>query len=284
MGPSAIRITNLHTRLRKLGWEVNDSGDIRTSVFESVSRGTDEKLKYADTVLAVNEQLAGAVHRSLVDGELPLVLGGDHSLAIGSVAGASSFYAQQNKEIGLIWIDAHADMNTPQTTPSGNIHGMSLAINFGDGDERFLSVGSPGPKVNPKHVALVGARDLDFGEVQALKTKGIGVFTMRNIDEQGITTVMEQAIQIASKAQGGIYVSFDMDSLDPVIAPGTGTPVPGGLTYREAHLAMEMLHDSGCVTGLDIVETNPALDIRNQTAQAATELILSLFGKRIMGI
>jgi len=212
-----------------------------------------------------------------------LVLGGDHSLAIGSVAGASSYYAEQGREIGLLWVDAHADMNTPQTTPSGNIHGMSLAINLGDGDDRFLSIGKSGPKVRPEHVALVGARDLDSGEIAALKAKGIGIFTMRDIDEQGMPAVMGQAIGITSAASGGVYVSFDMDSLDPSVAPGTGTPVAGGLTYREAHLTMEMLHDSGRVIGLDVVETNPALDTGNQTAQAATSLIMSLFGKLIMG-
>ena len=282
MGPSAIRITNLHTRLRSLGWEVNDHGDIRTSVFESVPQGTDKKQKHAETILAVNKLLADAVRQSFDGGEFPLVLGGDHSLAIGSVAGASSYFAKQNKQIGLIWIDAHADMNTPQTTPSGNIHGMSLAINLGDGDDRFISIGNATPKVKPENVAIVAARDLDRGEVAALENKGIKAFTMRTIDENGMAAVMKHAIDIASRNTAGVYVSYDMDSLDPSIAPGTGTPVPGGLTYREAHLAMEMLHDAGCVIGLDIVETNPALDIRNQTAKAATDLILSLFGKRIM--
>ncbi len=282
MGPSAIRITNLHTRLRTLGWEVSDHGDIRTSVFESVPQGTDEKQKHAETILAVNKLLADAVNQSLAAGEFPLVLGGDHSLAIGSVAGASSYFAQQNKQIGLIWVDAHADMNTPQTTPSGNIHGMSLAINLGDGDDRFISIGNKTPKVKPENVTIIAARDLDRGEVAALESKGIRVFTMRTIDENGMAAVMKNAIEITSRNTAGVYVSYDMDSLDPSIAPGTGTPVPGGLTYREAQLAMEMLHDSSSVIGLDIVETNPALDIRNQTARAATDLILSLFGKRIM--
>jgi len=282
MGPSAIRITFIHSRLRSLGWEVTDWGDIRTTVFESVSSADDSGMKHVEPVLSVNRSLAEVIRLSYEAGEIPLVLGGDHSLAIGSIAGASGFFARHAKAMGLIWIDAHADMNTPKTTPSGNIHGMSLAVALGLGDERFTSIDHEGAKVRPEHVALVAARDLDPGEVDLLKDHGVQVFTMREIDERGMLAVMTDAIEIVSQADAGVYVNFDMDSIDPSVAPGTGTRVPGGLTYREAHLAMEMLHDSCRVVGLDLVETNPALDIRNQTANVANEMILSLFGKRIM--
>lgn len=282
MGPSAIRITFIHSRLRSLGWEVTDWGDIRTTVFESVSSTDDSKMKHVEPVLSVNRSLADVIRLCYEAGEVPLVLGGDHSLAIGSIAGASGFFARQRKAMGLIWIDAHADMNTPETTPSGNIHGMSLAVALGLGDERFTSIDHEGAKVLPEHVALVAARDLDPGEIDLLKEQGVHVFTTREIDERGMLAVMTDAVRIVSQADAGVYVNFDMDSIDPSVAPGTGTRVPGGLTYREAHLAMEILHDSCRIIGLDLVETNPALDIRNQTANVANEMILSLFGKRIM--
>ncbi len=282
MGPSAIRITRLQDRLQKIGWDVTDGGDIRTSVYESVPTGGDEKLKHADTVLEVNRQLSEAVLACYAEGEIPLVLGGDHSIAIGSVAGAAAHYAKHQKDLGLIWIDAHADMNTPATTPSGNIHGMSLAIALGIGDQRFTALGNPGRKVKSEHVVLIAARDLDPGEVTALRDEGVRVFTMREIDERGMVAVMGEATEIVGAASAGVYVNFDMDSIDPSVAPGTGTRVPGGLTYREAHLVMETLHDTGKVVGLDLVETNPALDVRNQTAEVATGMVLSLFGKRIM--
>ncbi len=283
MGPSAIRITHLQDRLIALGYAVHDWGDIRTSVYESIDDSTTEhNMKHATTVLAASESLAQVVRNTFDAGEMPLVLGGDHSLAIGSIAGAAQFFSGRQEEIGVLWVDAHADMNTPETSPSGNIHGMSLAIALGIGDEKFTSLGNPGAKIKPEHVALVGARDLDAGEVTLLKQHGIRVFTTREIDERGMPAVIADAIAITSKASAGIYVNFDMDSIDPSIAPGTGTPVAGGLTYREAHLVMEMLHDSRRVIGVDLVETNPALDERNRTAEVATGMLLSLFGKRIM--
>lgn len=282
MGPSAIRITQLQSRLEKLGWRVVDGGDIRTSCIESVEAGNNHRLKHAEVVLEVNRQLAEMVSQTFAAGEIPLVLGGDHSIAIGSIAGAAEHYARENLDLGLIWIDAHADMNTPQTTPSGNIHGMSLAVALGIGDDRFTALGKPGRKIKSEHVALVAARDLDEGEVTALRNEGVRVFTMREIDERGMVAVMRDALEVVGSASAGTYVNFDMDSIDPSVAPGTGTSVRGGLTYREAHQVMEMLHDSGKVVGLDLVETNPALDVRNQTAEVATEMMLSLFGKRIL--
>ncbi|MBL1217686.1 MAG: arginase [Planctomycetes bacterium] len=287
MGPSALRVTGLQRRIEALGHAVADWGDLETDVFETVQYGADERMRHAGPVLAVNARLASLVTETLSEGHFPLVIGGDHSLAIGSLAGSSAFVQAQDEHgagrVGVIWIDAHADMNTPESTPSGNIHGMSLAISIGRGDPRFTDLGTPGAKVDPHHVAIVGVRDLDPIERDTLREAGVTVFTMREIDEIGMPTVMQQAIGVASDGTAGIHLQFDMDSIDPQTAPGTGTPVPGGLTYREAHLAMELLHDSANVIAADIVETNPALDVRNTTAELATQLVLSLLGKKIYG-
>ncbi|MCG3130162.1 MAG: Arginase [Phycisphaerae bacterium] len=281
MGPSAIRIAGVQRRLQQLGHTVRDGGDIETGVFETLDAG-DPSLRFFEPVLDVNLRLARAVEQALETGEFPLVLGGDHSIAIGSVAGAASHHRRRGAAIGALWIDAHGDMNTPDTTPSGNIHGMGLAVALGLGNPDFVNLHAPGPKVRPEHVALVGVRDLDPGERRALKENHIRVFTMRDIDQQGMSAVMRQAIDVVTTGTAGVYVQFDMDVIDPATAPGTGTPVPGGLSYREAHLVMEMLAErSDRVVALDIVETNPALDTRNTTAELATELILSLMGKAI---
>ncbi len=281
MGPSAIRVTKLKQRLEELGYHVNDSGDITTAVFESIGIGDDARMRHANTVLNVNTQLASQVAESLEDGEFPLVIGGDHSIAIGSLAGAATHFANQNQSLGVIWIDAHADMNSPETTPSGNIHGMSLAISLGLGDSKFTNLYNDSTKINGKNVVLVGIRDLDEAEREVMHEYGLTVFTMRDIDELGMPEVMSRAIEIVSHASAGIYVQFDMDSIDPDDAPGTGTPVPGGLTYREAHLAMERLHETGKIVGVDLVETNPALDTCNKTAEVGTQMLLSLLGKKI---
>lgn len=296
MGPSAIRVARLMNRIKSLGHSVYDWGDIPTEVFESVSTGDNSNMKHAAPVAAVNKKLAALVNDTLTAGEFPLVIGGDHSLAIGSIAGSAAYLKNKspsfensnannpqinNKDLGLIWIDAHADMNTPATTPSGNIHGMSLAVSIGKGDTEFVNILFPGQKVKPENIVLVGVRDLDPAEQQVLQELGITTFTMRDIDEIGMYAVMNEAIHITSRDTAGIHIEFDMDSIDPNIAPGTGTPVPGGLTYREAHLAMELLHDTQKVIALDIVETNPALDIKNQTAELAAQLIMSLLGKSI---
>lgn len=280
MGPSAIRVAGLNERIAALGHEVSDWGDIEADIPERIPVG-DPKLRFVEAVLAINYEVADWVGETVVAGAMPVVLGGDHSLSIGSVAGCAIHFAQRNESIGAVWIDAHGDVNTPQTTPSGNIHGMSLAALLGAGDPRLADFLQPGRKIAAENVALVGVRDLDPGEGEFLRRNGVTVLSMREIDERGMHAVMEHAIQVASRGTTGIYVQFDMDVLDPTHAPGTGTPVPGGLTYRESHLAMEMLADTGRVIALDVVETNPALDIRNQTANLATELILSILGKRI---
>jgi len=316
MGPSAIRVTGLKQRIEALGFEVCDTGDVGASVAEATDVGAEPSLRFAEPVLATCRALAEAVGQALSGGCFPLVIGGDHSLAMGSLAAAAAHVAERGQSLGLIWIDAHADMNTPQTTPSGNLHGMGLAVALGHGDPRFVDLVRPGRKIDPRHVALVAVRDLDPPEREALQREGVTVLTMRDIDERGMYAVMNQAIAVVTggalstggalptdgalpthgPARAGtpgdqgvngavgprsVYVEFDMDAVSPDVAPGTGTPVPGGLSFREAHLAMEMLGDTGRVLGLDVVETNPALDVRNQTAELATGLILSLLGKRI---
>jgi arginase len=281
MGPSALRVAGLERKLEEVGYAVEDAGDLEVEIPETQAVG-DPKLRYVDTIVRAAEGLAARTQAALDAGFMPLVLGGDHSIAIGSLAGAAAHYRAKRQEVGVIWVDAHGDMNTSATTPSGNIHGMSLAIALGLGDRRLTELHGPGPKVRPEHVALVGARDLDRGERETIKRSGIRVFTMREIDELGIREVMNRAIECASHGTAGIYVEFDTDVIDPSVAPGTGTPVRGGLGYREAHLMMEMLHDCGAVRGVDFVEINPILDERNRTAELGVELLLSLFGKTIL--
>lgn len=285
MGPSALRVAGLDTRLEGLGYDVEDYGDLDVAIPEQEevkSADRDRRMRYAAAILESSERLARVVRSALEDNRLPLVLGGDHSIAIGSIAGAAGWYRDRGQRLGMVWLDAHGDMNTPDSTPSGNIHGMCLAISCGLGDPRFTGVAGPAPKVDPKHVALVGARDLDPGERDNFRKLGATVFTMRDLDELGAREVMRRAIEIATRDTAGIHVQFDMDVIDPEDAPGTGTPVRGGLTYREAHLAMEMLADTGAVRALDLVEINPVLDERNRTAELGTELILSALGKRII--
>jgi len=213
---------------------------------------------------------------------MPLVLGGDHSLAIGSVAGSTSFYANQGEALGLIWFDAHGDANTPDTTPSGNIHGMSLAVSLGLGDPDLVNLGGRAPKVQPRNTVLIGIRDLDSGERDTLKRSGCTVYTMRDLDERGMRDVVDEAIRLASDGTAAIHLSFDMDVVDPEDAPGTGTPVWGGITYREAHLAMELFNDRATIAAIDVVEVNPVLDSQNMTGILAAELLQSVLGKRIL--
>lgn len=281
MGPSALRLAGLTERLQELGHTVKDKGDIVTKNPEVIRVG-DEKLKYLGEVTRAVTALADDVEKCLADNHIPLVLGGDHSIAIGTLAGVSGFFRKTNQKIGVIWIDAHGDMNTPETSPSGNIHGMPLAVSLGHGHPKLTSVGGEFVKVNPENAVLVGIRTLDDGEIDNIRRMGGTVFTMRDIDEQGMSKIIKQAIDIASRDTAGIHVSFDADSMDPSIAPGVGTPVPGGLTYRETHLAMESLCDSKKVISAEIVETNPILDIKNTTAHVGVEMIASLFGKRIL--
>lgn len=276
IGTSAIRYADLNHKLRSLGHHVRDMGNLPVPQPESQPLGN-PKLKYLEPIVRVCEELAGTVTSILQEGDFPLVLGGDHSIALGSVSGV----AKVHKNIGVIWIDAHADFNTDETTPSGNIHGMILASLAGLGNSSLTNVGGWSPKVHTESIVIVGARDLDTGEKELLRTHSIHIFTMSDIDQLGISEVMRQALTIAGQNNDGIHLSLDMDGLDPREAPGVGTPVRGGLSYREAHLAMELIADSGKLLSMDVVEVNPILDRENATALLAVELVLSALGKKI---
>jgi arginase len=281
MGPSAIRIADLEPRLEQLGHRVSDSGDLDVMIPETQKVGAG-KLRYKSTILSTCQELARRVEKSLHAGRLPLVLGGDHSIAIGSVAGSTGYFARQKQSLGLIWFDAHGDANTPETTPSGNIHGMALAVNLGLGDPDLIGIDSRTPKVLPRNTVLIGVRDVDAGERVTLKECGVTVYTMRDVDERGMRDVVDEAVAIASDGTDGIHLSFDLDVVDPEDAPGTGTPVWGGITYREAHLAMELLNERANLVAIDIVEVNPVLDTQNMTGILAAELAMSMMGKRIL--
>jgi len=276
MGPSAIRYASLHNKLNSLGYFYTDNGNIEVPIQETCEI-TDPKLKYIDCIIPMGRRIAGAVATSVQAGRFPLVLGGDHSLSVGSIRGAA-----KHKKIGVIWVDAHADFNTAETTPSGNIHGMPLAALCGLGDPRLVSLwDETHPALDPKRVAILGARDLDPGEKKNLREAGVMVQSMEQIDRHGMITAIEKAIERVSRDVDGIYLSFDMDALDPRHAPGVGTPVPGGLTFREAHLACEVIAETGMLIGMDMVEVNPILDIQNQTAVDAVEFICSAVGSRV---
>lgn len=281
MGPAALRVARLNQRIARLGYSVHDLGDLRLERPQSPP-ADDEKLKYVREIRNACEQLATEVERILDAGELPLVLGGDHSIAIGSFAGVAAYYKKRQETLGLIWFDAHADMNTPETTPSGNIHGMPLAALLGYGAPELTNIAGFAPKLDPKLCAHVGARDIDSGEREMVSRLGMRFFTMREIDERGMSACMDDAIAIASRGSGGYAVTFDVDVLDPGDAPGSGTLVRGGLTYREAHLAMEKIAETGGMRSLEIVEINTALDVNNKTAELGVELILSALGKTIL--
>lgn len=281
IGPAALRVARINERIARLGYEVRDLGDLRLERPHTTPDPA-EKLKYLREISDACEKLATEVYEIVSEGELPVILGGDHSIAIGSIAGVSSFYRERNQSLGLIWFDAHADMNTPETTPSGNIHGMPLAALLGYGAPELTGVAGFAPKVNPQLCAHVGARDIDSGERALIRKLGIRFFTMREIDERGMSTVMKEAIAIASRGTPGYAVTFDVDALDPGDAPGSGTLVRGGLTYRESHLAMELIAEAGGMRSLEVVEINTALDINNKTAELGVELILSALGKTIL--
>jgi arginase len=282
MGPSAFRIAGLGDRLARLGYEVVDHGDLRAPIPETQDPQNDRK-KYILDIARVCEQVFDVAMAAYAGGGFPLVLGGDHSLAAGSVAAAATWAADQRQQpLGLIWIDAHADMNTPATSPSGNVHGMPLAALLGPEPAELSRLGGWSPKAQPSRTVLVGVRDLDEREKTAVRDSQVHVFTMSDIDRRGILSVMEEAVARASDGTAGIHCSFDMDACDPAEAPGVGTPVRGGLTYREAHLAMEVLAECRRLTSLDVVEVNPTLDLRNATAELGTELILSALGLSIL--
>ncbi|MFD0670632.1 arginase [Cohnella sp. GCM10027633] len=291
-GPAAVWNAGLESRLRALGIAFENAGIVRADVPDSTDStdSTDEtgstneaipsspKLKHLAEVVAVNESLAARVSRVVEAGRFPLVIGGDHSIAIGSIAGIAPHY----RNLGVIWIDAHSDLNTPESTESGNIHGMSLRVSLGEGDERLTRIGGEAAKIKPENVVLIGARSLDPGEKAYIKSRNITCFTMHDVDRRGMSQVIEEAIRIAGAGTDGVHLSFDIDSVDPGVAPGTGTPVQGGLSYREAHLALEMLNESGIVTSAEFVELSPALDAGSKTTELTLELIGSLLGERIL--
>jgi len=281
MGPSAFRIADIDRKIADLGYDVADAGDLRVPIPETLAPG-DSHLKYLKEIKEACEALRDEVSAALGRGRKPVVLGGDHSVAMGTLAGLSSFHRKRKEKIGLIWFDAHADCNTAETSPSGNIHGMPLAVVLGLGAPGLVNLAGACPMVDGSRAAAVGLRDVDPAERANVRASGLGTFTMRDIDERGMRTVMEQAIQRATNGTAGIHVSFDLDAMDPDYAPGVGTPAPGGLSYREAHLAMEMLADTGKVISAELVEANPILDQRNGTARLGVELLTSLLGKKIL--
>ena len=281
MGPSAVRVANLNGRLAELGYDVEDLGNVPVVQRESYPEG-DARAKYLPQITDTCTRLAEMVENAYREGKFPLVLGGDHSIAVGTVSGISHVFRKRGEKIGVIWVDAHADMNTPGSSPSGNVHGMPLACCIGIGPQPLIEIFGYAPKVEPANVALIGIRSVDGTERNTVQGTGVHAFTMRDIDERGLRAVMQEAIGIASAGTAGCHVSLDMDAIDPQEAPGVGTPVKGGITYREAHLAMEILSDSGRMTSMEVVEVNPVIDEANRTATLAVELVMSAMGKRIL--
>ena len=281
MGPSALRVAGLLPRLKQLNHQVDDIGNIPVKQPEEQHYG-EKRAKYLNEIVETCSGLAEMTEKALAEGFTPLVLGGDHSIAAGSAAGVASHFRKQSKRPGLLWLDAHGDMNTPDSSPSGNVHGMPLASIIGYGAPEMVDMLGFHPKIEPRNVALVGIRDLDAKERRLIKDSGVHVFTMRDIDERGMREVMSEAIRFASDDTDGIAVSLDMDFVDPSDAPGVGTPVRGGVTYREAHLAMEMIADSEAMVSLEVVEINPVIDLHNKTALLGVEMVCSGLGKKIL--
>jgi arginase len=281
MGPSALRVAGLQARIKQLGHQVEDIGNISVKQPEEMSYG-EKRAKYLAEIADACKDLAGIVEKSLDESMLPVVLGGDHSIAAGTLSGVASHFRKKEKKVGLIWLDAHGDINTPESSPSGNVHGMPLAAAMGYGAVELVELQGFKPKVEPQNISLVGIRDLDSQERKLAKKSGVHVFTMRDIDERGMREVMSDALKYAMDDTDGISVSLDMDFVDPSDAPGVGTPVRGGVTYREAHLAMEMLADTEAMVSLEIVEINPVIDEHNRTALLGVELTLSGLGKKIL--
>lgn len=282
MGPSAVRVAGLEAHLEALGHNVTDGGNIGVAIAETKHAG-EVNARYLSEITETCTKAADQVIETLEQGMTPVILGGDHSVAAGSVSGVAEYYRRQNQKIGLIWIDAHSDLNTPETSPSGNVHGMPLAALLGLGPELLANICGFSPKVLPENTVLIGVRDIDATEKENIKRVGLAeVYTMRDIDERGMRTVMEEALRAAGRGTAGYHVSLDMDWIDPEDAPGVGTPVRGGATYREAHLAMEIIADHGRMLSLEVVEVNPVIDEHNRTADLAVELIASAFGKKIL--
>jgi arginase len=281
MGPSALRVAGLQARLKQLGHQVEDIGNISVKQAEEMPYG-EKRAKYLAEIAETCKDLAEIVQKSLEEDFVPLVLGGDHSIAAGAVTGVAAHFRKEKKQIGYIWLDAHGDMNTPESSPSGNVHGMPLAAVMGYGAPELVDLLGFKPKVEPQNIVLVGVRDLDSQERRLVKKSGVRVFTMRDIDERGMREVMADALKYATDDTDGISVSLDMDFVDPSDAPGVGTPVRGGVTYREAHLAMEMIADSDAMASMEVVEINPVIDEHNRTALLGVELILSGLGQKIL--
>lgn len=281
MGPSALRIAGLENRLKQLGCTVKDTGDIVIEIMEKQNAGN-PKLKYLDEIVKTSKILAERVEQSLGNDEFPICIGGDHSMALGTLAGISSHCKKNGLTLGVIWIDAHADMNTDETTPSGNIHGMPLAASLGLGNTELVNLYGFSPKIKPENCALIGIRSIDQTERVNIKNLNLNVYTMSDIDKIGIHRVISKVLNQFQEKVDHIHVSFDVDSVDPLIAPGVGTPVPGGLNYREAHLLMESIAECGCMSSLEIAEVNPILDMHNSSATFAADLIASSMGQRIL--
>ena len=281
MGPSALRVAGLQARIKQLGQQVEDIGNISVKQPEEMSYG-EKRAKYLAEIADACKDLATIVEKTLDESMMPVVLGGDHSIAAGSLSGVAGHFKKKEKKIGLIWLDAHGDINTPESSPSGNVHGMPLAAAMGYGATELVELEGFKPKVEPQNISLVGIRDLDSHEKKLAKKSGVHVFTMRDIDERGMREVMSDALKYAMDDTDGISVSLDMDFVDPSDAPGVGTPVRGGVTYREAHLAMEMIADTEAMVSLEVVEINPVIDEHNRTALLGVELVLSGLGKKIL--
>ena len=281
MGPSAIRIAGIDAALQELGHKVVDEGDVAIKNMEQLKVG-DVRARYLSEITRVSTLVSRKVERIMAKGHFPLVLGGDHSIAAGTISGIAAFARRKGKKLGVLWIDAHGDINTPESSPSGNIHGMPLAALLGFGPRQLTAIGGASRKVAPENVALIGIRSLDAGEKSRLKETGVQVHTMSYIDRHGIHRVMTKALARVTDGTDYLHVSFDLDAVDPTLAPGVGTPVKGGLDYREAHVIAELLHDSGVMTSLELVEVNPILDQGNTSAVFAVELVQSAFGKKIL--
>ena len=281
MGPSALRIADVDLKLEALGYKVIDEGDIPVRNIE-VQELQDPKLKYLPEVAAMSHILAGRIESILDEGDFPLLFGGDHSMSVGSLAGIGAHCRKHSKTLGVIWIDAHADMNTAETTPSGNIHGMPLAVAMGIGHPTLTGIGIQGPKLDPRNLAIIGLRSIDPGERDLIRELGVAAYTMFDIDRLGMYQIAERVLEDMSRSVDHLHISFDVDGVDPTVAPGVGTPVPGGLTYREAHVFMEMISQIDAYASLEVAEVNPILDDRNKTAEFAAEIIASSMGKRIL--
>jgi arginase len=281
MGPAAIRMAGLRARLATLGYVVSDRGDVAVPVRENIDP-RHEKEKFIIPILELCQNLMSLTQASLDQGRLPVLLGGDHSMAIGSISGVAAHMKAQGKKLGLIWVDAHGDINTPETSPTGHVHGMPLATILGYGHELLVNLGGDKVRVLPQNVALIGIRNIDANEKRLLQKSGIHFFTMRDIDEMGMAKVIDKAFAAACHNTDGIHISYDMDSLDPLLAPGVSVPEQGGLSFREARMLMERAYETGKIISLELVEVNPACDIRAQTAMLAVDLIESALGRKIV--